>query len=94
LPITQSQSSTSFFHGIGRRSLSLPPQPDQSAGLAGGILSLLDARHNILPEGGLSPASAFCSIVNLLALDTFGRPLPKAMKAAAMLARKRWKKTA
>jgi hypothetical protein len=32
--------------------------------------------------------------VNLLALDTFGRPLPKAMKAAAMLARKRWKKTA
>lgn len=64
-------------------------------------LALLDARHDILPEGALWPASAFCSIVNLLALDTFGRPLPKPLKAAetspnpaAMLARKRWKKAA
>jgi hypothetical protein len=27
----------SFFHGVGRRSLPLPPPPDQAAGLAGGI---------------------------------------------------------
>ena len=62
-------------------------------------LALLDARADILPDGALWPASAFCSIVNLLALDTFGRPLPKPSTAvetspnpAAMLARKRWKK--